>query len=128
MRPRPPRSTRTATLFPYPTLFRSMEWLVETRSPARAARAVGMSKEGAYALRRRPDAASFAIAWDAALAQGKARSSGPSLYERGIKGVMVPYFYGGLQRGERRRHDDAALGKLLRIATRNAERAGRGRG
>src|SRR3546814_3917283 len=99
-----------------------MEWLVETRSPARAARAVGMSKEEAYALRRRPDAASFAIAWDAALAQGKARSSGPSLYERGIKGVMVLYFYGGLQRGERRRHDDRSeehtseLQSLMRIS------------
>lgn len=87
-----------------------------------------MSKEGAYALRRRADAASFAAAWDAALAQGKAAPCGPSLYERAIEGIVVPYFYGGLQRGERRRYDNAALRKLLRIATRNAERAGRGRG
>src|SRR3546814_18572678 len=105
-----------------------MEWRVETRSWASAARAVGVSKGAACALSCRHAAASCAIARDAALAQGKGRSSGPSLYERGIKGVMVPYFYGGLQRGERRRYDDAALGKLLRLAPRNAERAGRGRG
>src|SRR3546814_14484872 len=29
---RPPRSTRTDTLFPYPTLFRSGEWLAERRA------------------------------------------------------------------------------------------------
>src|SRR3546814_5835578 len=34
MRPRPPRSTRTDTLFPYPTLFRS-------RTPGRRARPSG---------------------------------------------------------------------------------------
>lgn len=44
-----------------------LEALRACRSPTRAAAAVGMSREGAYALRRRPDAAAFAYAWDAAL-------------------------------------------------------------
>src|SRR3546814_2329400 len=33
---RPPRSTRTATLFPYTTLFRSYDALAETEMPRRA--------------------------------------------------------------------------------------------
>lgn len=40
--------------------------LRRTRSTTRAARAAGMSREGAYALRYKPGAASFAAAWDAA--------------------------------------------------------------
>ncbi len=35
-----------------------------TRSVAQAARAVGMSREGAYRLRARPDGALFAARWD----------------------------------------------------------------
>lgn len=41
--------------------------LAELRSVAKAARAVGMTREGAYRLRRRDDADSFNAAWDAAL-------------------------------------------------------------
>src|SRR3546814_829362 len=37
---RPPRYTRTATLFPYTTLFRSLQWLVEQRQSQEAARVV----------------------------------------------------------------------------------------
>jgi len=58
--------------------------LAETRSPTRAARAVGMTKEGAYALRR-PDAESFAAAWDAVLARPPASAREPGLYERGVE-------------------------------------------
>lgn len=39
-----------------------------SRSVTRAAASAGMSREGAYALRRQPGAAGFAAAWDAALA------------------------------------------------------------
>jgi hypothetical protein len=41
--------------------------LAETRSVLAAARAVGMGRESAYRLRKRPGAAGFAAAWDAAL-------------------------------------------------------------
>jgi len=99
--------------------------LVETRSPTHAARAVGMTREGAHALRRRADASSFAAAWDAALARAcECQPSRPSklcLYERAVEGVVVPYFYGGLQRGEYRRYDDGALLRLLRRAVRLSE-------
>jgi hypothetical protein len=41
--------------------------LARTRSVTRAARAVGMSRESAYRLRGRPDAALFALLWDRAV-------------------------------------------------------------
>ena len=47
--------------------------LAETRSVEGACRRVGMGKHSAYRLRRRPGAAGFAAAWDAAL--GKLRSA-----------------------------------------------------
>lgn len=43
-------------------------WLAQTGSVAQAAARVGLSRESAHRLRRRPDAGSFAAAWDAALA------------------------------------------------------------
>ena len=42
-------------------------WLAETRSVAEAAKRVSMGRESAYRLRKRPGAAGFAAAWDAAL-------------------------------------------------------------
>ncbi len=42
-------------------------WLAQTRSVLAAARAAGMGRESAYRLRKRPGAAGFAAAWDAAL-------------------------------------------------------------
>lgn len=98
--------------------------LAQTRSATRAARAVGMTREGAYQLRGRAGAASFAAAWDAALVTPP--PTGPSLYERAVTGVAEPYFYGGLQRGERRRYDDAALIRLLRNLYRQRARRGHG--
>src|SRR3546814_1342525 len=41
---RPPRSTRTDTLFPYTTLFRSMAWTLDMAHPARYA--VGVPSYG----------------------------------------------------------------------------------
>ena len=42
-------------------------WLAHTRSVAAACRKVAMGRESAYRLRKRPGAAGFAAAWDAAL-------------------------------------------------------------
>lgn len=53
------------------TLDRQLDFLdalARTRSVSLAARAVGMSREGAYRLRRRAGATLFAAAWDRALA------------------------------------------------------------
>ena len=47
---------------------RFIGYLAETGSVAQAAARVGRSRESAYRLRRRVDAAGFAMAWDAALA------------------------------------------------------------
>src|SRR3546814_20903231 len=55
---RPPRSTRTDTLFPYTTLFRSTEFLSSPRVRRRGARAEGAARpsgggQGFSAARRR---------------------------------------------------------------------------
>jgi hypothetical protein len=47
-----------------------LETLARTRSVSAAAKAVGMSREGAYRLRSRPDAGLFAAAWDRAMSAG----------------------------------------------------------
>jgi hypothetical protein len=94
--------------------------LAQTRSVTRAAGAVGMTREGAYQLRGRAGAAGFAAAWDAVLATP--RPSGASLYDRAMTVVVEPYFIGGLQRGERRRYDNAALAKMLRNVYRQRAR------
>ena len=47
---------------------RFIGWLAQTGSVSEAAARVGRSRESAYRLRRRADAAGFAAAWDAALA------------------------------------------------------------
>lgn len=44
-----------------------LETLARTRSVSLAAKSAGMSREGAYRLRRRAGAALFAAAWDRAL-------------------------------------------------------------
>jgi len=78
-----------------------------------AARSVGMSRNSAYALRRRPDAAAFRLAWDAAMEQAVARLSDAAM-ARAINGVAVPIFQGGEQVGERRHFDERLTMFLLR--------------
>lgn len=81
--PKPPRAgpvarRRIPAFHPVPVGQRADGWtplrqarfigyLAETRSVAEACRRVAMGREGAYRLRRRPGAAGFAAAWDAAL-------------------------------------------------------------
>src|SRR3546814_12452136 len=50
MRRLPPRSTRTVTLFPYTTLFRSLEHVVEAAADLRTAGAEGAARIGAAEL------------------------------------------------------------------------------
>ena len=78
-----------------------------------AARAVGMSRATAYALRRRADAQAFRLAWDAALDTAVARLDEAAL-SRAIHGVPVPIFHGGQQVGERRHFDERLTMFLLR--------------
>ena len=48
-----------------------LDTLARTRSVSAAAKSVGMSREGAYRLRRRADAGLFAAAWDRAKEAGR---------------------------------------------------------
>jgi hypothetical protein len=93
---------------------------------AAAARAAGMSRKSAYALRDRAGpASSFARAWDEAQRAGRANVWVTSV-ERAIDGVEVPYFYRGRQCGVRRVYDDRLLLAALRAAERRrAERPGK---
>jgi len=72
-----------------------------------------MSRESAYALRRRTGAAGFAAAWDAALARPPVPRAAPTALERAVEGVATPVFHGKRQCGERRVFDDRALLRLL---------------
>lgn len=78
-----------------------------------AARSVGMSRNSAYALRRRPDAQAFRLAWDAAMDFAVARLSDAAL-ARAINGVAVPVFHNGEQIGERRHFDERLTMFMLR--------------
>ncbi|MEO6389333.1 MAG: hypothetical protein ABIT16_02810 [Croceibacterium sp.] len=75
---RPYRRLRVPAFYPVPTRTRRDGWtvqrqadflgmLAETGSVIGACEAVGISRKGAYKLRARPGAESFAAAWDAAL-------------------------------------------------------------
>lgn len=79
-----------------------------------AARAVGKAPKSAYALRKRPDAASFAAAWEAALAEGQSRALDTSI-DRALHGERRPVFYKGKQVGERVRYNDGLLIAALRV-------------
>lgn len=70
----------------------------------RAARAVGLSRQSAYALRSRPDAASFVRAWDNALSIGYDRIFEMAM-DRALNGVTRPRYYRGRQVGTITRPD-----------------------
>ena len=78
-----------------------------------ACRAVGMSRASAYALRQRPDAQAFRLAWDAAMDVAVGRLSDAAM-ARAINGVPVPIFHAGEQIGERRHFDERLTMFLLR--------------
>jgi hypothetical protein len=78
-----------------------------------AARAVGMSKESAYRLRRRAGAEGFARAWDGAIAHG-IRRLGDAALERALLGEEVPVYHKGELVGTRRRYSDRLTTFLLR--------------
>lgn len=78
-----------------------------------ASRRVGMSRQSAYALRRRPDAQAFRLAWAAAKDVMVERLE-DSAMSRAINGVPVPVFHQGVQVGERRHFDERLTMFLLR--------------
>ncbi len=93
--------------------------LAETRSVAKAARAVGMARETAYRLRAHDGAESFAQAWDVALGKAKPNKhasrkvTGDALWHRALWGVLCPQFYRGRYTGTARKTDNTALLRLI---------------
>jgi hypothetical protein len=80
-----------------------------------AARAVGMSRESAYRLRRHAGAESFVAAWDAAMAAVPRGETSPALrWHRALYGIAKPIMRGGVAVGQRLRPDDDALLGLMR--------------
>lgn len=75
---------------------------------AAAARAVGMTPQTANRLRKRPDAAGFARAWDAAVQEGRSKAYDEAV-RRGTEGVVVPVMRRGKVVGHRRRYDNRLL-------------------
>ncbi len=90
-----------------------IEALAECGCVEEACNRVGMSPQSAYALRRRVDAQSFRIAWDAALDYAIRRLT-DAAYSRALNGVVRPVFYQGEQIGERRFFDERLTMFILR--------------
>jgi hypothetical protein len=77
-----------------------------------AADRVGMTGQSATRLRRRPEAAAFSLAWDAALRIGGERIRSVA-WERAVAGIVKPRFYRGEKIGEERIYDNRLLLSLL---------------
>jgi hypothetical protein len=91
--------------------------LARGEGPDSAARALGRSRQSVYRLRSRPDAASFATAWDGAVAFsqriGRVRQQAP-LGLGTIETLLVPRFYRGRLIGFVQREDVAGAMRALR--------------
>ena len=91
-------------------------WLAQTRSVLAAARKVSMGRESAYRLRKRPGAAGFAAAWDAALGRPHAavdlasgKATGLSARYRFEAGLIQVVMHAGRFAGSTWKEDINAL-------------------
>jgi hypothetical protein len=87
--------------------------LAESGCVTDACKAVGMSSQSAYRLRRDFEAHGFRIAWEAALDYAVHRLS-DAAFSRAIHGVPVPHYYKGEVVGEHRRYDEKLTMFLMR--------------
>jgi hypothetical protein len=94
-----------------------IEALMNTGSVKAAAHAVNMTPEGAYLLRRHPEAGTFRKAWKDALALGVQRLEDIAM-ERALHGIEVPVYHFGEIVGTRRVFNDSLLMFLLRNRSR----------
>jgi hypothetical protein len=90
-----------------------IEALAESACVDDACKRVGMSRQSAYALRRRVDAQSFRAAWDCALDYAVRRLS-DAAFSRALNGVTRPVFYKGEQVGEKTYYDERLTMFMLR--------------
>lgn len=124
---RPPRRQRPRVppFYPVPTRTRRDGWtvrrqadflgfLAETGSVLGACEAVGMSRKSAYRLRARPDAESFAAAWDAALGAPVRKVTVDDLKFLALEGLVRVRLFRGRYCGSHQVADNAALLRLIR--------------
>jgi len=90
-----------------------IEALADTGSVRAAANTVNMTPEGAYLLRRHPEATEFRKAWEAALALGIQRIEDVAM-DRALNGVEVPVYHFGKIIGTRIVYNDRLLMFMLR--------------
>lgn len=98
-----------------------IEALTDTGSVEAACKHVNMTTVGAYRIRRLPEGASFAKAWDAALDLGVRRLEDVAM-ERALNGVEEPFYVYGQHVGTRKKYNDRLLMFMLR--NRSPERFG----
>ena len=89
-----------------------LEALATCGSVAAAAQSVGMTREGAYALRRRADARGFAQAWEAARLLATDHLIDLA-WDRATAGELRQIFYHGELVGETRQFDNRLLLSLI---------------
>ena len=90
-----------------------IEALAECGCVDEACQRVGISRASAYALRVRPDAIAFRMAWDAALDLA-VKALSDAVFARALHGVSRPVFYKGEQVGERIYFDERLAMFVLR--------------
>jgi hypothetical protein len=90
-----------------------VEALAETGSVTSAARRVNRAPEGAYLLRRHPEAEEFRQAWQAALDIGMQKIEDVAM-DRAINGTEEPVYSYGKLVGTRTKYNDGLLMFMLR--------------
>jgi hypothetical protein len=88
--------------------------LATTHNISAAARAAGMTRQAAYALRARLKGQPFDLAWDAAF-QSSFDALAEAAMERALDGVEVPHFHKGELVGTSRHYDERLTIALLRM-------------
>ena len=95
--------------------------LSETHCVAKAARAVGMSRQSAYALRARLKGEPFDKAWAAALVC-RLDALAEAAMDRALNGVEVPHYYKGELIGTSRRYDERLTLALIAMRAGQSQR------
>ena len=102
--------------------------LAESRCVRAAARRVGLARETAYRLRRKPGAESFAAAWDRIMGRGgrPSRKVTPAaLAHRALDGLLKPVIWRGRHVATIWKPDSSALLRFLRQLDRAGADEGR---
>jgi len=97
-------------------------WLAETGSVSAACERVGMSRKGAYALRKKPHSESFVAAWDAALGWPVRKVTVDEWDVLIHDTLFEPCFRRGRYVGFRRKSDVAGLYRMLSRISRQPRR------